>query len=75
MTTTTIPACNRNVTLQLIVVVIRPPIRGPAAAPMPAIPLITPNARARDSMSSKNSVARMYTGGIIRALPIPSSAE
>ena len=36
---------------QLIAVVIAPPISGPVAAPMPPMPLITPNARARDFMS------------------------
>jgi hypothetical protein len=58
-TSPTIAACSRKVARQLIVVVIRPPISGPAAAPIPAMPLITPNARARDCTSSKSSVARM----------------
>ncbi len=54
---------------------IRPPISGPAAAPIPPIPLTTPNARARDFMSWKNMVVRMYTGGISRAVPTPSKIE
>jgi hypothetical protein len=49
-----IATCERNVTRQLIAVVIRPPISGPAAAPTPAMPLITPKARARERRSSKN---------------------
>ena len=56
---TTIAACKRNDTRQLIVVVINPPISGPAAAPIPPIPLIAPNARAREVTSSNSSVARM----------------
>ena len=59
MITATTAACRPNDARQLIVVVIRPPISGPAAAPIPAIPLITPNARARDATSSNASVARM----------------
>ena len=37
----------------------RPPISGPAAAPMPPMALITPNARARDVISVNSSVVRM----------------
>ena len=44
---------------QLIAVVMRPPISGPAAAPMPPRPLITPNARAREVISLNASVVRM----------------
>ena len=44
---------------QLIVVVIRPPISGPVAAPTPPMPLINPNARARDLMSVNSMVVRM----------------
>ena len=44
---------------QLIAVVIRPPISGPVAAPMPPMPLISPNARARDLMSRNSMVVRM----------------
>ena len=44
---------------QLIPVVMMPPISGPAAAPMPPRPLITPNAQAREVMFSNQSVARM----------------
>jgi hypothetical protein len=52
-------AWNRNAARQLIAVVISPPSSGPAAAPMPPIPLIRPNARARDCRSVKSSVVRM----------------
>ena len=48
MIVATTRAWSRNEARQLTVVVIRPPISGPAAAPIPPIPLITPNARARD---------------------------
>ena len=40
-------------------VVMRPPISGPAAAPTPPMPVITPNALARDVMSVKSIVVRM----------------
>ena len=59
MIVATIAACRRKDARQLIAVVMSPPISGPAAAPMPAIPLMRPNARARDVMSVKNMVARM----------------
>ena len=55
----TTAAWSRNETRQLMVVVMRPPISGPAAAPMPPMPLIRPKARARDLVSSKSSVVRM----------------
>ena len=42
----TITAWNTNAPRQLIAVVMRPPISGPAAAPMPPMPVITPNALA-----------------------------
>ena len=57
--TTMTRAWNRKAARQLIAVVIRPPINGPAAAPMPPIPLIGPNAQARDCRSVKSSVVRM----------------
>ena len=44
---------------QLIAVLIAPPIRGPVAAPIPPMPLITPNACALDFMSLKSRVVRM----------------
>jgi hypothetical protein len=44
---------------QLNAVVMTPPINGPAAAPTPPMPVITPNARARDVMSVKSIVVRM----------------
>jgi hypothetical protein len=50
---------NKNAARQLIAVVISPPISGPVAAPMPPIPLIRPNARAREVRSVKMSVVRM----------------
>jgi hypothetical protein len=48
-----------NAARQLTAVVIRPPISGPAAAPMPPSPLMTPNARAREVRSLNRSVVRM----------------
>jgi hypothetical protein len=44
---------------QLMAEVMRPPIRGPAAAPTPPSALITPNARAREVISVNSSVVRM----------------
>ena len=44
---------------QLIAAVIAPPINGPVAAPIPPMPLIAPNARARDFMSPNSMVVRM----------------
>jgi hypothetical protein len=55
----TIRAWNTNAARQLIAVVMSPPISGPAAAPMPPRPLITPKARAREVISPKRSVVRM----------------
>ena len=52
-------AWKTNAARQLIAVVIAPPIRGPVAAPIPPMPLITPNARARDLMSVNSIVVRM----------------
>jgi hypothetical protein len=48
-----------NEARQLIAVVTRPPISGPAAAPIPAAALITPNALARAGTSLVSTVARM----------------
>ncbi len=56
---TTTRAWKTNAARQLIAVVMTPPISGPAAAPMPPIPLITPKALARDVRSVKAIVARM----------------
>lgn len=64
-----------NATRQLMAVVIRPPISGPMAAPIPPMPLIRPNAQARDFMSVKSMVVRMHTGGISRAVLTPSKIE
>ena len=55
----TTSAWKMNAARQLIAVVITPPISGPAAAPMPPSPLITPNAQAREVRSLNHSVARM----------------
>ncbi len=52
-------AWKTNAARQLIAVVMSPPISGPAAAPMPPSPLITPNAHAREVGSLNHSVARM----------------
>ena len=59
MIVTITSAWKTNAARQLIALVITPPISGPAAAPMPPIPLITPNALARDVTSEKASVVRM----------------
>jgi len=48
-----------NAARQLIAEVMRPPISGPAAAPIPPSPLITPNALARDWTEVNASVVRM----------------
>ena len=60
---------------QVVAVVIAPPVNGPVAAPIPPIPLMTPNAQARDFRSANSMVVRMYTGGIRRAVPTPSKTE
>jgi hypothetical protein len=54
-----INAWKTNAARQLIAVVMRPPINGPAAAPMPPIPVMIPKARARDVRSLNSSVVRM----------------
>ena len=71
----TTAAWKMNAARQLIAVVMKPPISGPAAAPMPPNPLITPNAWARPVISLKVRVVRMYTGGIRKAVPTPSKTE
>ena len=55
----TITAWNTNAARQLMAVVMRPPINGPAAAPTPPMPVITPNALARDVTSVNSIVVRM----------------
>ncbi len=60
---------------QLIAVVMIPPTSGPAAAPIPPAALIAPKARAREVRSGEKTVARMYTGGISSAVPMPSRSE
>ena len=52
-------AWKTNAARQLMAVVMSPPISGPAAAPTPPIPVMTPKARARDVMLLKSSVVRM----------------
>ena len=52
-------AWNTNAARQLIAVVMSPPIRGPAAAPTPPMPVMMPNARAREVVSWKYKVVRM----------------
>ena len=52
-------AWKMNAARQLIAELIRPPISGPAAAPMPPSALITPNARARELRSVNSRVVRM----------------
>ena len=59
MIVATTTAWNTNAARQLIPVVITPPINGPAAAPMPPSPLITPKAQARVVRSVNQIVARM----------------
>ena len=59
MIVATTAAWKTNAARQLIPVVMTPPINGPAAAPMPPIPLMMPKARARDVRSLKAIVARM----------------
>ena len=55
----TMSAWKTKAARQLMAVVMRPPISGPAAAPMPPIPLMIPNARARDRRSWNSIVVRM----------------
>ena len=52
-------AWKMNAARQLMPVVMMPPISGPAAAPMPPSPLITPKAHAREVRSLNHNVARM----------------
>ena len=51
--------CSTNDARQLIALVIRPPMSGPAAAPRPPAPLTTPKYLARDFTSGKATVTRM----------------
>ena len=57
--TAMISAWKTNAARQLIAEVISPPSSGPAAAPMPPMALIAPNARAREATPVNSSVARM----------------
>ena len=52
-------AWKMNAARQLITVVMTPPISGPAAAPTPPSPLITPKAQRARRRSVNHSVARM----------------
>ena len=72
---TMISAWIPNAARHPMVAVISPPSSGPAAAPIPPIALIAPNARARLVISVKNRVVRMYTGGMSSAVPTPSRIE
>jgi cytochrome P450 len=58
-----------NAARQLTAVVIRPPISGPAATPMPPSPLMTPKARACEVRSLKAHVATWPRGRPTRLLP------
>ena len=55
----TTAAWNTNAARQLIPVVMKPPIRGPAAAPRPPRPLMMPKALAREVTSVNAIVVRM----------------
>ena len=55
----TTSAWNTKAARQLMAVVMRPPISGPAAAPMPPIPVMMPKALARDVKSVSRIVVRM----------------
>ena len=68
-------AWNTNAARQLIAVVIEPADQRPGRRADAPIPLITPNARAREVMSVNSIVVRMYTGGISSAVPTPSRIE
>jgi hypothetical protein len=57
--TATTTAWKTKAARQLIADVMRPPISGPAAAPIPPIALIAPKARARAATPVKSSVVRM----------------
>ena len=57
--TTMMMAWKMNAARQVIAVVMVPPISGPVAAPMPPMPLITPNAQARDFSVVNSMVVRM----------------
>ncbi len=57
--TATTRTWRRNDARQLMVVVTRPPMSGPAAAPIPAAPLTAPKARAREGRSVVMTVTRM----------------
>ena len=57
--TTITSAWKTKAARQLIAEVMSPPINGPAAAPMPPMALIAPNARARAVTPVNSSVARM----------------
>jgi hypothetical protein len=57
--TTITSAWKTKAARQLMAEVMRPPISGPAAAPMPPIALIAPKARARELTSVNSSVVRM----------------
>lgn len=51
--------CTIKEARQLIALVMRPPISGPAAAPIPAAALMIPNDLARDFTSGKETVSKI----------------
>ena len=57
--TTMMSAWKMKAARHVMVVVITPPIRGPMAAPIPPMALITPKAQARAFRSVNNMVVRM----------------
>ena len=59
MITATITTCRMNDARQLMKLVTSPPIRGLAAAPIPAAPLTTPKYLARVVVLSNSMVMRM----------------
>ena len=57
--TTITSAWKTKAARQLIAVVMRPPMSGPVAAPMPPSPLMMPKASAREGPAEIRSVVRM----------------
>jgi hypothetical protein len=55
----TTSTCRMNEARQLIALVTRPPMSGPAAAPSPAAPLTAPKFLARVATSGNATVMRM----------------
>ena len=59
MITATTRTCSTKEARQLIALVIRPPMSGPAAAPSPAAPLTMPKYFARSRVEGYTTVIRM----------------